>query len=91
MTQASQDNFLEEFDPVEVYVAIADFKGAEESNVSLRAGQCVQVSPESDSTVGMAVGGKCSEKVSHFLFAGMFTCVAMHALRCWTVPVATGG
>ncbi len=34
---------MEDFDPVEVFVAIADFKGTEESNVSLRAGQCVQV------------------------------------------------
>ena len=34
---------VDDFDPVEVYVAIADFEAAEESNVSLSAGQCVQV------------------------------------------------
>ena len=34
---------MEDFDPMEMYVAIADFEGVEKSNVSLRAGQCVQV------------------------------------------------
>ncbi len=34
---------LEEFDPVCVYVAIADFAAVEESSISLTAGQCVQV------------------------------------------------
>ena len=35
---------LDTFDPVEMYVAIADFEAAEESNISLRAGEHVQVS-----------------------------------------------
>ena len=35
---------LDSFDPVEVYVAIADFDASEESNISLRAGDHVQVS-----------------------------------------------
>ena len=34
---------LDEFDPVEVYVAIADFEATEEANISLTAGQHVQV------------------------------------------------
>ena len=34
---------LDQFDPVEVYVAIADFEGTEDSNISLRAGKHVQV------------------------------------------------
>lgn len=34
---------LDEFDPVEMYVAIADFEATEESNISLRAGEHVQV------------------------------------------------
>ena len=34
---------LDSFDPVEMYVAIADFAAAEESNISLRAGEHVQV------------------------------------------------
>ena len=34
---------LDEFDPVEMYAAIADFEAAEESNISLRAGEHVQV------------------------------------------------
>ena len=41
--QASPDTSIEDFDPVEVFVAIADFQEVEESNVSLRVGQCVQV------------------------------------------------
>ena len=32
-----------QLDPVEVYIAIADFKGTEDSNISLRAGEHVQV------------------------------------------------
>ena len=35
---------LDTFDPVEVYVAIADFTAAEETSISLSAGQHVQVS-----------------------------------------------
>ena len=35
---------LDNFDPVEIYVAIAHFEAAEESNISLRAGERVQVS-----------------------------------------------
>ena len=35
---------LDNFDPVEMYVAIADFDAAEDSNISLRAGEHVQVS-----------------------------------------------
>ena len=35
---------LDNFDPVEMYVAIADFEAAEDSNISLRAGEHVQVS-----------------------------------------------
>ena len=34
---------LDDFDPVEMYVAIADFEATEESNVSLKAGQRMQV------------------------------------------------
>lgn len=34
---------LEDFDPVSVYVAIADFTAVEESSISLIAGQCVEV------------------------------------------------
>ena len=34
---------MEEFDPVEVYVTIADFEAVEESSISLTAGQCVEV------------------------------------------------
>ena len=34
---------LDEFDPVEMYVAIADFQASEESNISLKAGEHVQV------------------------------------------------
>ena len=35
---------LDDFDPVEMYVAIADFQALEESSISLRAGEHVQVS-----------------------------------------------
>ena len=34
---------LEDFDPVELYIAIADFEAAEEGSISLVAGQHVQV------------------------------------------------
>ncbi len=34
---------MEEFDPVLVYVAIADFEAVEDSSISLTAGQCVEV------------------------------------------------
>ena len=34
---------LDDFDPVEVYVAIADFYAAAENNISLSIGQHVQV------------------------------------------------
>ena len=34
---------LEDFDPVELYAAIADFEVSEESSISLAAGQHVQV------------------------------------------------
>ena len=43
--QATPEASLEDFDPVEMYIAIADFVAIEESNISLQAGQCVQVSP----------------------------------------------
>lgn len=35
---------LDDFDPIEMYVAIADFQALEESSISLRAGEHVQVS-----------------------------------------------
>lgn len=34
---------MDDFDPVEVYIAIADFEGLEDANISLTAGQWVQV------------------------------------------------
>ena len=34
---------MEEFDPVEMYVAIADFEAVEDSSISLAAGQGVEV------------------------------------------------
>ena len=42
---------LDQFDPVELFVAIADFTAAEKSNISLRAGENVQVRA-ADSEVG---------------------------------------
>ncbi|CAI8009155.1 SH3 and PX domain-containing protein 2A, partial [Geodia barretti] len=40
---------LDNFDPVEMYVAIADFDAAEDSNISLRAGEHVQLMDSSRS------------------------------------------
>ncbi len=41
--QATPEASLEDFDPVEIYIAIVDFVAVEESNISLTGGQCVQV------------------------------------------------
>lgn len=45
---------LDDFDPIEMYVAIADFQALEESSISLKAGEHVQVSVMSYLIVGLS-------------------------------------
>lgn len=61
---------LDEFDPVEVYVAIADFEATEEANISLTAGQHVQVG-------GAVIWQPCVSDMCIFGIAiSMFCCIA---------------